>query len=681
VDNLHRTLKRQLKKHFGKDTPIPTELSSFLEDVSSVYWQQDRDIRFMQHSMDISSEELQTTNQEMGAIMRSMPDLFFRTTFDGKILDINSANIDDFIMPIQTLYGKQIHKIPFKKAAIEIEKALMEVQQNKTVSAALYSIPFPSGRRYFSICFAPALDRQFIAVVRNRTVEAQAEEKQKSAYSLLQAIHNATQSGILAVDRDGVMVGHNRRFLEMWKLDESDLSEGRKESPLNKILQDLAEPEKFVNRIQELYDSPETESFDLIEFKDGRVFERVSRPQTQEGKIVGRVWSFNDVTRLRATELAEREQKLFLRSILDGTPNLICLKNLDGSIKLINQAFADIVGLSIEEIEGKKFEDFEHIFFTSKTGSNYIDEEYCLNSGSIQFNEEVITNSKQNTTGTYLTSYTIFKSIRSGEPKILCVSTDISARKAAQEQQEELLQQLEDVNNELQQFAYSVSHDLKAPLRAIDSLSSWLLTDHSDSLNEHGQELIELINERVKRMYALIEGILAYSKLGRENEVKIAVNLNKTVRDVIETLAPPPHISITVSPNLPVLDGEKVRIFQLFQNLIGNAIKYMDKPKGEIFVEALEKEAHWQVSIEDNGSGIPEKHLKNIFKIFQTLQKSDDIHSTGIGLALVKKTVEINGGSIWVESKLGEGADFIFTWPKRSEEGVQRQTRETGLEV
>ncbi|MGH1366621.1 MAG: ATP-binding protein [Calditrichia bacterium] len=680
MDNFHKTLNRQLKKHFGKGNPIPKELTSFLEDVSSVYSQQDKDMRFMQHSMDISSEELQTTNQEMGAIMRSMPDLFFRTTFEGKILDVKSANIYDFIMPVQALFGKQIHKIPFKKAAIEIEKALLEVQQNGTVSTALYSIPFPSGKRYFSICFAPALEKQFIAIIRNRTVEAEAEEKHKSAYSLLQAIHNATQSGILAVDRDGRMMGQNKRFLEMWRLDESDMAEDRKGSPIDKILPDLVEPEKFVKRIQELYNSPETESFDLIEFKDGRVFERVSRPQIQEGKVIGRVWSFNDVTRLRATELAEREQKLFLRSILDGTPNLICLKNLDGSIELINQAFANIVGLSFEEIEGKKSEDFEHIVFTPSSDSICVDEEFCLKSGSIQFTEEVITNVKENTSATYLTSYTIFKGIRSGEPKILCVSTDITARKRAQEEQGKLLQQLEDVNNELQQFAYSVSHDLKAPLRAIDSLTNWLLADHSASLNEQGQELIELINGRVKRMYALIEGILAYSKLGRENEVKVPVNLNETLRDVVETLAPPPHISITVSPDLPVLDGEKIRIFQLFQNLVGNAVKYMDKPKGKIVVEALEKEAHWQLSIKDNGSGIPEKHLKNIFQIFQTLQKSDDIHSTGIGLALVKKTVELNGGSIWVESKLGEGANFIFTWPKRSEESVQKETRATGLE-
>ncbi|OQX96485.1 hypothetical protein B6I21_00935 [candidate division KSB1 bacterium 4572_119] len=220
------------------------------------------------------------------------------------------------------------------------------------------------------------------------------------------------------------------------------------------------------------------------------------------------------------------------------------------------------------------------------------------------------------------------------------------------------------INQDLKEFAYIVSHDLKAPLRAISSLVDWLACDYKDKFNEKGKELLNLLLGRVKRMHDLIEGILRYSRVGRVKEEKVNIDLNLLVPDVIELVDVPDNIEVKIKGDFPKLVAEKTRIEQVFQNLISNAIKYMDKPKGLIQIACKKKEDFWEFSIADNGPGIEEKHFKKIFQIFQTLAPRDEIESTGVGLSLVKKIVEMYGGKVWVESEVTKGSTFFFTVPK-----------------
>ena len=243
------------------------------------------------------------------------------------------------------------------------------------------------------------------------------------------------------------------------------------------------------------------------------------------------------------------------------------------------------------------------------------------------------------------------------------MALDITERKQIEAKQVQLLNELESVNQELKDFAYIVSHDLRAPLRAISSLANWISTDYADKIDEEGRKQIHLLIGRVHRMNALIEGILQYSRVGRIKEEKIEVDLGNLVKSVIDLINPPKNIEIYVENKLPTILCEITRVEQVFQNLLNNAVKYMNKPEGKIKISCRKEGEYWEFSVADNGPGIEEKYFEKIFQIFQTLKPRDEVESTGIGLSIVKKIVEMYGGKVWVESKVGCGSTFFFTLP------------------
>jgi len=241
---------------------------------------------------------------------------------------------------------------------------------------------------------------------------------------------------------------------------------------------------------------------------------------------------------------------------------------------------------------------------------------------------------------------------------------EIAERKWAEKCQAQLVKKVDNINKELKDFASIVSHDLKAPLRGIKALANWILSDCGDKLDDKANEQMNLLLERVERMYNLIEGTLQYSRAGQAEGKLARVNLNNFVPEIINTVVPPENITVTIENELPVIECEETHIMQVFQNLLSNAIKYMDKPQGWIKIGCVEQDGFWKFSITDNGPGIEEKHFENIFKIFQALPTSPDFQGTGVGLTVAKKIVELYDGRIWVESKPGEGSTFFFTVPK-----------------
>lgn len=255
--------------------------------------------------------------------------------------------------------------------------------------------------------------------------------------------------------------------------------------------------------------------------------------------------------------------------------------------------------------------------------------------------------------------------IRTGEGDfVLAAIIDITDRRRAQEWQANLVAELASVNRELNDFAYVVSHDLKAPLRGIGQLAEWLAEENASLLDETGKGYLAMMARRVRRMNDLIDGILHYSRLGWIREEQESVDLNLVLRDVLDLLAPPEHIQVVVQPGLPTVRCHKMWMHQVFQNLLNNAIRFLDKPQGQITVSCEDRGEFWEFRVRDNGPGIDPKHHGRIFQMFQTLSPRDEVESTGIGLALVKKIVDRSGGRIWVESRLGAGSTFVFTLPK-----------------
>jgi signal transduction histidine kinase/CheY-like chemotaxis protein len=263
--------------------------------------------------------------------------------------------------------------------------------------------------------------------------------------------------------------------------------------------------------------------------------------------------------------------------------------------------------------------------------------------------------------------------------RVIVTLVDISDRKRAelqlQQKARELIQLnanlrqttalLTQRNQELDRFAYAVSHDLKAPLRAIANLSTWIAEDLAGQLSPDNQRQMELLQQRVYRLDAMIDGLLSYARVGRTQIASEMVDLGELLAEIIDSLAPPSTFRIEVQSPMPTMIAKRLLLFQVFSNLISNAIKHHDRTDGRITISASEREDDCEFTVADDGPGIASEHHQRIFEIFQVLKARDSKENTGIGLSIVKKIVETEGGAIGLESQLGDGTTFRFTLPKR----------------
>jgi signal transduction histidine kinase len=234
--------------------------------------------------------------------------------------------------------------------------------------------------------------------------------------------------------------------------------------------------------------------------------------------------------------------------------------------------------------------------------------------------------------------------------------------------QQHLSAALQRSNEDLDQFAYATSHDLKAPLRGITNLATWVEEDLGGAASAAVREHLRMLRSRAHRLEALIEGILAYARAGRARDEAELVDVQALVNETIELIEPPPGCIITVETPLPHLVTERVPLQQVLMNLLQNAIKHgCPSGRGEIAIAATRREGGWTFSVRDEGPGIPSEFQQRIFGVFQTLAPRDQVEGTGIGLAVVKKVIESRGGRIEVRSSSGEGATFRFSWPAVAE--------------
>jgi len=218
-------------------------------------------------------------------------------------------------------------------------------------------------------------------------------------------------------------------------------------------------------------------------------------------------------------------------------------------------------------------------------------------------------------------------------------------------------------NRELDQFAYVVSHDLKAPLRGISNIISWVEEDHTEQITPEINRNLNLIKGRITRLENMINGLLDYARIGKTKRNYEHVDIADVLNE-LKDLIVPSGTTVIIENQLPVMRVVKIHIEQVFSNLLSNAVKYNTNANPVIKVRYQEAGDYHQFAISDNGPGIERKYFEKIFEIFQTLQERDAFESTGIGLAIVKKIIEDNKGSITVESTPGQGTKFIFTWPK-----------------
>ncbi|MAX71410.1 MAG: PAS domain-containing sensor histidine kinase [Flavobacteriaceae bacterium] len=497
-------------------------------------------------------------------------------------------------------------------------------------------------------------------IVRDITKDKEAEEYLIQSENRLSTLIRNLDSGVLLEDENRKIVLTNNKFCDLFEIplqpDQligTDCSNSAEES------KDMFVDSKgFINRINEIIEKRDLVVGDELKMVNGSILERDYIPVFSDSKYKGHLWSYRDVTlrrKYRQNIEAEREK---YRSIIANMHLGLVELDKEERIIMANQSYLNMSGYSEEEILGKVGKDI----LLAKADRDMVEERMYERKKGLTNAYEIRVKNKQGELRHWLVSGAPNYNFNGEIIGSIGIIYDITEIKALHLQKENLLLKLEKSNDELQEYAHIVSHDLKSPLRSIDALLQWIKEDNKEKLDETSMQNISHIETTLEKMEQLISDVLEYSSVGSDNSQNESIDTNDLVNDLIRILYIPEHIEIEVHDKLPIVSGDRTKLQQLFQNLISNAVKFIDKPKGKIDVKLIELSEYYQFSITDNGIGIEEKYHEKIFKIFHSLNKSKD--STGIGLSLVKKIVNLHEGKIWLESEPGNGTTFYFTIKK-----------------
>lgn len=394
--------------------------------------------------------------------------------------------------------------------------------------------------------------------------------------------------------------------------------------------------------------------------KDGSVFsvQLISNViNDEQNNPIAIVTTFEDVTERTKAERALKDSEESFRRIFENIQDIYYEVDIDGIIKEISPSISNITNQEPKDLIGKPMDMLysspsqrQNMLMALKRDDTITDYEVSMKGPD----EDIIPCS---VTAKLMLDENMLPS------RIVGSMRNITRRKKAEEAQKHILDDLQYANKDLRDFAYITSHDLKSPLRAISTLATWINKDYASQFDENGKEQMNLLIGRVDRMNQLIEGLFQYSSLGSFKSERVEINTKELINKVMGKIDKVAGIKLNISENIPSVLFEKNRLEQVFFNLLHNSVTYMGKEEGEISITYELKDKFHYFYVTDTGMGIEDRYFDKIFQIFQTLQSRDDIESAGIGLALVKKIVEMNSGKIWVESEPGKGSTFSFTLP------------------
>jgi PAS domain S-box-containing protein len=388
-----------------------------------------------------------------------------------------------------------------------------------------------------------------------------------------------------------------------------------------------------------------------------------------------------EITERKKTEEALRKSEERFKQVAQIAGDWIWEVNAEGLYTYSSPVAETLLGYKTEEIVGKKY---FYDFFSPETREQLKKSAFDVFDRKESFTGFV--NSVIHKNGSVIIFETTGTPVLDDKGNLLGyrgADRDITERKKAEKAMEKLnadlettVAQLSRSNRQLRDFAYLAAHDLKTPLRGIGMLAQWLSEDYRGKFDDAGQRQIDLLVKRVERMDKLIDAVLVYSTIARNKQNERKVDLNLLLNVVLADIKPPQNIKINVNNDLPTIICDEKQIAQVFYNLLSNAVNFMNKSEGLINVDCNEEGDFLQFSVSDNGPGIEPQHFDRIFRLFQTLNDRDQYETTGAGLALAKKIVELYDGRIWLTSTVGVGSTFFFTLPKQMA-AVAPQTLQT----
>jgi PAS domain S-box-containing protein len=407
--------------------------------------------------------------------------------------------------------------------------------------------------------------------------------------------------------------------------------------------------------------------------KDGTVIdvEIIAHDIVFEG-LTARMILSNDVTaRIRAEE-ALRESQQLLMAIVDNSEAVIYVKKLDGRYLMVNRRFREIFKLTNEDIIGKT--DYDLFPREVASALRQVDEQAAISDHPLT-EEEIVP--QEDGMHTYISVKSKLPDATGKPHATFGISTDITKLKAVEAELHKLNEelelrveqrttQLEAVNRELEAFSYSVSHDLRAPLRGIIGFTTMLEEDYSSQLDEEARRITSIIKDNTLKMGHLIDGLLTFSRMTRQDIVKTHIDTGKMVNDIIETLRPGKAVDWNIH-SLPPVKGDFNTLRQVWINLLSNAVKYSgNKEYPQVEIGSFTENGQTIFFVKDNGVGFDNKYKDKLFRVFQRLHSYDEFEGTGVGLALVEKIISKHGGKVWADAVINEGATFYFSLPADS---------------
>ncbi len=500
-----------------------------------------------------------------------------------------------------------------------------------------------------------------VAMIEDITNDKISEEKIKASEQRLSTLITNLQTGVLLEDENRKMVLANQKFCELFDipLEPHKLTGVNCKKSLDKYKYLFVDPEYMVKRVDSILERKELVLSDELELVDGRTFERDYIPLFIDDMYKGHLWTYNDITfRKNYRKNLEIQKEKYSSVIANMNLGLVEI-DTESQIKMVNNRYTEMIGLSQKRLVGKNVLE---VMGLDEENLAIIQKQFEKRRKNKSDSYEVQVNDANGKRKHWLISAAPTYDETGKIVGSIGVHLDITKQKELELQKQNLVNELEKSNQGLQEYAHIVSHDLKSPLRSVTALATWLHDDYKDILDENGKYNLQMMMEKVEGMDKLIDGILKYSTVNSDTLDHTEVDVNEVVKEISEIIYIPDHVSINVTNTLPVIQADKVKIHQLFQNFLSNAVVNIDKKVGLVEVATQENKTHWQFSIKDNGVGIPKEYHEKIFKIFQSIGNNE--RSTGIGLSIVKKIIDRYKGKVWLESEIGVGTTFYFTIKK-----------------
>jgi PAS domain S-box-containing protein len=596
----------------------------------------------------------------------------------GMVVDVNPFLIGLLGYSRESFLGKEVWELGFFKDIFANQDHFAELQQKEYIRYEDRPLETADGRRidveFVSNVYLVNHEKVIQCNIRDITERRRAGKALQALSSRQEAILAAVPGIIMEVDTHKVYAWANQAGLAFFGDDvigkeaacyfEGEQATYQSVQPLFDGHQDLIYVESWQRR------------------KDGekRLLAWWCRVLKDEnGNVTGALSSAHDITEQRRATEALRESEEKFKCVFENSNAGMSITRPSGELQ-VNQAFCDLLGYSPAELRHQQWQALTHPedleptqwmvdgLLAGKQDSARLTKRYLHKNGSVVW-ADVSTSLRRD---------------EAGQPLyFIAIVTDFTARQRAEEEVRRLNQtleqrvrdrtaQLEAANQELEAFSYSVSHDLRAPLRAIDGFTNILVEDYAQGLDEEGQRTLGIIRGEAKRMGELIDDLLAFSRMSREAIQSVEVDMGAVAQamfDECAAQAPGRKLEFKLQP-LPSAHGDQAMLRQVLANLLANAIKFTRyKAPAEIEIGGRVEGGEHVYYVKDNGVGFDIRYAHKLFGVFQRLHTEAEFEGTGVGLALVQRVIHRHGGRVWAEGKVNEGATFFFTLPGTNEEG------------